>query len=67
MSNITYRTLVYISNIFCPTSIIDHIISVIRQVNGFGAIPLYKFLKDKQGGGLGISAIKWNFTKCVRL
>lgn len=35
------------------------------DVNGFGAIPLYKFLKDKQGGGLGISAIKWNFTKYV--
>lgn len=33
------------------------------DVNGFGAIPLYGFLKDKQGGGLGISAIKWNFTK----
>lgn len=35
------------------------------DVNGFGTIPLYKFLKDKQGGGLGISAIKWNFTKYV--
>lgn len=34
-------------------------------MNGFGAIPLYKFLKEKQGGGLGISAIKWNFTKYV--
>lgn len=34
-------------------------------MNGFGAIPLYGFLKDKQGGGLGISAIKWNFTKYV--
>lgn len=33
------------------------------QVNGSGAIPLYKFLKEKQGGGMGISAIKWNFTK----
>lgn len=37
------------------------------DVNGFGTIPLYKFLKDKQGGGLGISAIKWNFTKYVRV
>ncbi|CAM9572782.1 unnamed protein product [Ascophyllum nodosum] len=33
------------------------------EVNGSGAIPLYKFLKQKQGGGLGIDAIKWNFTK----
>lgn len=36
------------------------------DVNGFGAIPLYKFLKEKQGGSLGINAIKWNFTKYVR-
>lgn len=32
------------------------------NVNGNSAIPLYKFLKEKQGGFLG-SAIKWNFTK----
>lgn len=32
------------------------------NVNGSKAIPLYKFLKKKQGGTLG-SFIKWNFTK----
>lgn len=32
------------------------------NVNGDSAIPLYKFLKEKQTGFLG-SAIKWNFTK----
>lgn len=32
------------------------------DVNGAGAHPLYKFLKDEKGGLLG-SAIKWNFTK----
>jgi len=32
------------------------------KVNGDDAHPLWKFLKDKQGGFLG-SFIKWNFTK----
>lgn len=32
------------------------------DVNGANADPLFKFLKDKQGGFLGDS-IKWNFTK----
>ena len=32
------------------------------EVNGTGAHPLYKFLKDEKGGLLG-DAIKWNFTK----
>ena len=32
------------------------------EVNGTGAHPLYKFLKDERGGLLG-DAIKWNFTK----
>ncbi len=32
------------------------------DVNGAGAHPLYKFLKDEKSGLLG-SAIKWNFTK----
>lgn len=32
------------------------------DVNGETAAPLYKFLKDKQGGFLG-DGIKWNFTK----
>ena len=32
------------------------------DVNGAGAHPLYKFLKDEKGGLLG-AAIKWNFTK----
>jgi len=33
------------------------------DVNGDGAHPLWKFLKEKQGGTLGWDAIKWNFTK----
>lgn len=32
------------------------------NVNGKNTIPLYRFLKSKQGGILG-NAIKWNFTK----
>jgi glutathione peroxidase len=32
------------------------------EVNGAGAHPLFKYLKDQKGGLLG-SAIKWNFTK----
>ena len=33
------------------------------EVNGEGAHPLYKFLKEQKTGLLGIGAIKWNFTK----
>ncbi|MCC2655420.1 MAG: glutathione peroxidase [Panacagrimonas sp.] len=33
------------------------------KVNGDDAHPLYKHLKDEQGGVLGWDAIKWNFTK----
>ena len=33
------------------------------HVNGDGAHPLWKWLKDEKGGLLGIDAIKWNFTK----
>ena len=33
------------------------------DVNGAGADPLWKWLKDEKGGLLGIDAIKWNFTK----
>ena len=33
------------------------------DVNEESASPLYKFLKEKQGGFLGMDAIKWNFTK----
>lgn len=33
------------------------------EVNGKGAHPLYKFLKDQARGVLGSSSIKWNFTK----
>lgn len=33
------------------------------DVNGEGAHPLYKFLKDKAGGAFGLDGIKWNFTK----
>lgn len=32
-------------------------------VNGKNAHPLYKFLKNKAPGILGMNAIKWNFTK----
>lgn len=36
------------------------------DVNGADAHPLYKFLKEQKGGllgGIGLDAIKWNFTK----
>ena len=33
------------------------------EVNGEGADPLYKFLKEEKGGFLGFDGIKWNFTK----
>jgi len=33
------------------------------EVNGPGAHPLYKYLKDMRPGLLGSEAIKWNFTK----
>ena len=33
------------------------------KVNGDDAHPLYKHLKDEQGGVLGWDSIKWNFTK----
>lgn len=33
------------------------------EVNGDGADPLWKWLKEEKGGFLGIDAIKWNFSK----
>jgi glutathione peroxidase len=33
------------------------------EVNGPGAHPLYKYLKQRQPGILGSEGIKWNFTK----
>ena len=33
------------------------------EVNGAGAHPLCKWLKDEKGGILGLDGIKWNFTK----
>jgi glutathione peroxidase len=33
------------------------------DVNGDGAHPLWKWLKDEKGGFLGLDAIKWNFSK----
>ena len=33
------------------------------EVNGDGAHPLWKHLKEQKPGLLGIEAIKWNFTK----
>ncbi|RLA78514.1 MAG: glutathione peroxidase [Epsilonproteobacteria bacterium] len=33
------------------------------DVNGENASALYKYLKEQQGGFLGMDSIKWNFTK----
>lgn len=33
------------------------------EVNGESALPLYKYLKEKEKGVLWTSAVKWNFTK----
>lgn len=33
------------------------------EVNGDNVSPLYKYLKDEQGGFLWMDSIKWNFTK----
>ena len=33
------------------------------EVNGANASPLYKFLKQEQGGFMWMDSIKWNFTK----
>jgi glutathione peroxidase len=33
------------------------------EVNGSGAHPLYRYLKEARPGLLGLAAIKWNFTK----
>lgn len=33
------------------------------EVNGSGAHPLWRWLKQQKGGLLGIGAIKWNFSK----
>jgi glutathione peroxidase len=33
------------------------------EVNGPNAHPLYKYLKNQKSGLLGLSGIKWNFTK----
>lgn len=33
------------------------------EVNGDGAHPLYKYMKDTQKGFLGINQVKWNFEK----
>lgn len=33
------------------------------EVNGDGALPLYKHLKEQAPGVLGTQMIKWNFTK----
>lgn len=33
------------------------------NVNGKGAHPLYRYLKETRSGILGLEAIKWNFTK----
>ena len=33
------------------------------EVNGAGAHPLWRYLKEEKRGFLGMKAIKWNFTK----
>ncbi|WP_424135444.1 glutathione peroxidase [Roseomonas chloroacetimidivorans] len=33
------------------------------EVNGAGADPLFRFLKQEAPGALGTEAVKWNFTK----
>ncbi|SGZ56680.1 CIC11C00000001333 [Sungouiella intermedia] len=33
------------------------------EVNGKGADPVYKYLKDQKSGLLGLNRIKWNFEK----
>jgi glutathione peroxidase len=42
---------------------------VIRQtdVNGVDAHPLFRFLRRRQPGFLGLGKIHWNFTKVCRL
>jgi glutathione peroxidase len=49
---------------FCQTTYDVHFDMFSKiDVNGENASPLYKFLKEKQGGFLWIDSIKWNFTK----
>jgi glutathione peroxidase len=33
------------------------------EVNGAGADPVFRFLKQEAPGALGTQAVKWNFTK----
>ncbi|SFR80662.1 glutathione peroxidase [Stenotrophomonas maltophilia] len=49
---------------FCAlTYAVDFPLSEKIQVNGDGAHPLWKWLKAEKTGLLGLSAIKWNFSK----
>ncbi|WP_164135979.1 glutathione peroxidase [Stenotrophomonas maltophilia] len=49
---------------FCSlTYAVDFPLSEKIQVNGDGAHPLWKWLKAEKTGLLGLSAIKWNFSK----
>ncbi|MBA0221082.1 glutathione peroxidase [Stenotrophomonas maltophilia] len=49
---------------FCAlTYAVDFPLSEKIQVNGDGAHPLWKWLKSEKTGLLGLSAIKWNFSK----
>lgn len=49
---------------FCSlTYDVDFPLSEKIQVNGDGAHPLWKWLKAEKSGLLGLSAIKWNFSK----
>jgi len=49
---------------FCTTKYDVHFDMFSKiEVNGDNADPLYKYLKEEQGGFLGFDSIKWNFTK----
>ncbi|MBA0282272.1 glutathione peroxidase [Stenotrophomonas maltophilia] len=49
---------------FCSlTYAVDFPLSEKIEVNGDGAHPLWKWLKAEKTGLLGLSAIKWNFSK----
>ena len=52
-----------IKNVCSLSYDVDFPLSSKVDVNGAGAHPLWKWLKDEKGGFLGIDAIKWNFTK----
>ena len=52
-----------IANFCSLTYAVDFPIFAKVDVNGAGAVPLYKHIKDQVAGILGSKGIKWNFTK----